>query len=60
MPAMRAMPRMGPATAPAIQAFDLDFGFGLASADSNGVGVEVMIEPGDGFAEAALRISQCA
>jgi len=55
-PAMRAIPRMGPTTAPAIQAFDLDL---PDWEPGDGVGVEVITTPGDGTDSAALLVSSC-
>jgi hypothetical protein len=61
--AIRAMPMMGPTTAPAIQAFD--FFFFLPPelppelGDDDGVGVSVITTPGDGAVVATLTISRC-
>jgi hypothetical protein len=46
--AIRAMPMMGPTTAPAIQAFDFFFFLPPELGDDDGVGVVVITTPGDG------------
>jgi hypothetical protein len=57
--AIRAMPIMGPTTAPAIQAFDVFFFLPPELGADDGVGVAVITTPGDGAVVATLVISRC-